>query len=44
VIEVQLPGHAPLCGTGASKREAERAAALAMLREVHVDFITPENT
>jgi len=44
VIEVQLPGHAPLCGTGASKREAERAAALAMLCEVHADFITPENT
>lgn len=31
VIEVQLPGHAPLCGTGASKREAEQAAAKAML-------------
>lgn len=44
VIEVQLPGHAPSCGAGASKREAERAAALAMLREVHADFITPENT
>ena len=43
VIEVQLPGHMPLCGTGASKREAEQAAAKAMLREVHADFITPEN-
>ena len=43
VIEVQLPGHRPLCGSGASKREAEQAAAKAMLLEVHADFITPEN-
>lgn len=43
VIEVCLPGHAPLCGAGASKREAEQAAAKAMLGEVHADFITPEN-
>lgn len=37
VIEVQLPGHAPLCGTGASKREAERAAAEAMLLTVKLE-------
>ncbi len=43
VIEVQLPGHAPACGTGASKREAEQAAALAMRRAVDTDFIEPEN-
>lgn len=34
VIEVELPGYAPLCGVGASKREAERAAAQAMLNIV----------
>jgi len=43
VIEVQLPGQMRLRGAGASKREAERSAALAMLNEVHADFITPEN-
>lgn len=43
VIEVSLPGHAPQRGTGASKRDAERAAALAMLRKVHDGFMKPEN-
>lgn len=35
VIEVSLPGYAALRGTGASKREAERAAAEAMLHLCH---------
>jgi ribonuclease III len=43
VIEVSLPGHAPLMGAGASKRDAEREAALAMLRSVDAGFATKEN-
>ena len=43
VIEVYLPGFAPLRGTGPSKRDAEREAAQAMLREVHADFTVPES-
>ncbi len=43
VIEVRLPGYAALCGAGASKREAERAAALALLREVDPGFIISDN-
>lgn len=43
VIEVSLPGHAPLTGAGASKRDAEREAALAMLRSVDPGFATKEN-
>ncbi|MEQ1889672.1 MAG: ribonuclease III [Alphaproteobacteria bacterium] len=43
VIEVHLPGFAPLRGTGPSKRDAEREAAQAMLREVQADFTVPES-
>lgn len=43
-IEVSLPGQRAQTGAGASKRDAERAAALAMLRCVGAGFNALENT
>lgn len=43
-IEVSLPGQPSQSGAGASKRDAEREAALAMLRAVRNDFTALENT
>lgn len=36
-IEVRLPGHKPAIGGGRSKREAEQAAAAALLKEIGAD-------
>jgi ribonuclease III len=43
-VEASLPGYAPAIASGPSKRDAERAAAALLLRQIGVDPSEPEKS